>query len=225
MIKQFSYEKNSLIILLICLLVVLLIYPFFNSFDNLNFVLKISLSLVLIAAVNATTHKRSQLLVAAVLAILAIGTSWAELFDSTIIWLTFNLAFTILFIGYVIWVHLLKIMTTRDVSLNLLFGALSTYILMGFLMSFVYMLINIYLPNSFSPTLIQPTHLRFILDLHFFKFVYFSFVTLTTLGYGDIHPIAQQAQAFAYFEAIAGQFYLTILVARLVGLHISTKFK
>ncbi len=51
-------------------------------------------------------------------------------------------------------------------------------------------------------------------------FAYFSFVTLTTLGYGDITPISPQAQTLAWMEAGAGQIYLTVLVARLVGLHI-----
>ena len=51
--------------------------------------------------------------------------------------------------------------------------------------------------------------------------VYFSFVTLTTLGYGDIAPLSQTARTLAWAEALLGQLYLTILVARLVGMHIS----
>ena len=51
-------------------------------------------------------------------------------------------------------------------------------------------------------------------------YVYFSFVTLTTLGYGDITPLTPVAQTLAWLEAVVGQLYLAILVARLVGLHI-----
>ena len=52
--------------------------------------------------------------------------------------------------------------------------------------------------------------------------VYFSFVTLTSLGYGDVSPISHTAQMLSMWESIIGQSYLTIIVARLVGLHVST---
>jgi hypothetical protein len=51
--------------------------------------------------------------------------------------------------------------------------------------------------------------------------IHSSFVTLTTLGYGDITPVSAPARSFATMEAMAGQVYLEVLVARLVGMHIS----
>ena len=56
------------------------------------------------------------------------------------------------------------------------------------------------------------------------ELLYYSFITLTTLGYGDISPATHLARVFAYFEAILGQFFLAILVAGLVGAHVATKF-
>jgi len=53
--------------------------------------------------------------------------------------------------------------------------------------------------------------------------LYFSFVTITTLGYGDIVPVSEAARMLASFEAFTGQVYITILVARLVGLHIAAE--
>jgi hypothetical protein len=55
--------------------------------------------------------------------------------------------------------------------------------------------------------------------------MYFSFVTLTTLGYGDITPINEFARSLAFLEAATGQFYLTVLIASLVGIHISSSNK
>ncbi len=55
------------------------------------------------------------------------------------------------------------------------------------------------------------------------QFVYYSFVTLTTLGYGEITPASPVAQTLAYMEAVSGQFYLTILVAALVGMLLSRR--
>jgi len=54
-------------------------------------------------------------------------------------------------------------------------------------------------------------------------FVYYSFVTLTTLGYGDIVPLSATARSLVYMEAIFGQFYIAILVAGLVSIHISNQ--
>ncbi len=52
-------------------------------------------------------------------------------------------------------------------------------------------------------------------------FIYYSFVTITTLGYGDITPITATANSFSFLEAVTGQIYLVVLVARLVGMHIA----
>ena len=52
-------------------------------------------------------------------------------------------------------------------------------------------------------------------------FIYFSFSTMSTLGYGDIVPVSRLARSLSWLEALTGQLYLTILVARLVGLHIA----
>ena len=53
------------------------------------------------------------------------------------------------------------------------------------------------------------------------EMIYYSFITLTTLGYGDIVPVSPSARSLATLEALTGQLYLTVLVARLVGLHIT----
>lgn len=53
------------------------------------------------------------------------------------------------------------------------------------------------------------------------QFMYYSFVTLTTLGYGDITPVSPAAKSFSFIEAVTGQIYIAVLIARLVGLHIA----
>lgn len=94
------------------------------------------------------------------------------------------------------------------------------YLLLGTCWSIAYALIEAASPGAFALTgaggdltSLGPRALTS-------ELAYFSFVTLTTLGYGDITPISPQAQTLAWMEAGAGQIYLTVLVARLVGLHI-----
>jgi hypothetical protein len=79
---------------------------------------------------------------------------------------------------------------------------------------FLYHLTEFIHPNSFSMAADLATESRKAL-------FYYSFVTLTTLGYGDITPISHPAKSLAMLEAIVGQMYIAVLIARLVGMHIS----
>ena len=85
---------------------------------------------------------------------------------------------------------------------------------MGVLWSMVYTLLEYFNPGSFN---LGNEHIKDNRIL----FLYYSFVTLTTLGYGDVTPVGGGVRMLAIFEALAGQLYLTLLVARLVGIHIA----
>jgi hypothetical protein len=96
------------------------------------------------------------------------------------------------------------------VSVNRLMGALCIYLLLGTLWSILYAFIEFGIPDAFRYPGGQPSDLTA-------EFLYYSFVTLTTLGYGDITPIHPVARTFSYLEAVAGQLFLAVLVATLVG--------
>jgi voltage-gated potassium channel len=91
------------------------------------------------------------------------------------------------------------------------------YLLLGLSWALLYAFLNRIAPGSFSG--MQHT----ALELQVWEFVYTSFVTLTTLGYGDISPMTPIARSLAYMEAIVGQFYLAVLVASLVGTYIADR--
>jgi hypothetical protein len=96
-------------------------------------------------------------------------------------------------------------------------GAISVYLLLGLLWSALYGIIAAVDPGSFrgmeafhlSEPGAQP------------DFIYFSFVTLTTLGYGDIAPVSSVAKTLAWIEAVFGQLYLAVTIARLVSLEVT----
>ena len=90
------------------------------------------------------------------------------------------------------------------------------YLLIGLIWAVLYTLIQLTFAGSF--TNISSNNEWFSL---FPDFIYFSFVTITTLGFGDISPVLPISRFLVYFEAIVGQFYLAILVASLVGSHMS----
>ena len=98
-----------------------------------------------------------------------------------------------------------------------IFAAVCVYLLIGFAWTFIDAFLDELQPGSFvalSTTTITNYVARYM------EMRYFSFMTLTTVGYGDIVPHPPAARTWAALEAVAGQLYLTVLVPRLVGLHI-----
>jgi len=104
---------------------------------------------------------------------------------------------------------------TRDGRINIhrIVGACGTFLLLGLVFSQAYKLIALYVPHAFA-ILGKPTEPG---DMDY-RFIYYSFITLTSTGYGDITPLHPYTRSLAIFEAIAGQLYLAVLIARLVGL-------
>lgn len=101
----------------------------------------------------------------------------------------------------------------RRADTNTLIGAVCIYLLLGLIFALLYALIAYFWPEgSFNGIAVQKDAIQ--LD----NFLYYSFVTLSTAGYGDITPINPLLRTLAYLEMIAGQFYMAILVAGLVGL-------
>lgn len=105
----------------------------------------------------------------------------------------------------------------NDISLNRIIGAICVYLMLGVLWAVAYSVLEYAQPGSFAG-LAEPASPVWNPD-----WVYYSFVTITTLGYGDILPLTQTARALAFSEAIAGQFYIAVLVAGLVSAYISAQ--
>ena len=104
-----------------------------------------------------------------------------------------------------------------EITMHMIFGSINVYVLLGLAFGVAYVALDTITPNSFNlpAALIEGTYTRLG------GYVYFSFVTMTTLDYGDSLPVTSPARTFSFLEAVAGQLYLTVLVARLVGLHIT----
>jgi len=119
---------------------------------------------------------------------------------------------SLFYCGGVILRSLLK---TRTVSANEILGTINLYLILGFIWSYVYLFLEKHHPGSFNLTVSDGQLAQ--------KLLYFSFTTLTTLGYGDITPQTPTAQMPAVMEAIIGQFYVAIVVTYLLSLYISQK--
>ncbi|MGI9647060.1 MAG: potassium channel family protein [Acidimicrobiia bacterium] len=107
------------------------------------------------------------------------------------------------------------VLTQRRVNSNVIFAAVSAYLLIGLLFGTVFSWMAYADPAAFQPPRNVETG-----DSSLF---YYSFVTLTTLGFGDISPVTEGAKALTVIEALLGQVYLVVLIARLVAMHIARR--
>jgi hypothetical protein len=110
----------------------------------------------------------------------------------------------------------------QEVSLDSVFGAICGYLLLGMAWGVLYSMLDAVSPGSFEigdrlAQQVQADHSRIHL------FTYYSFITLTTVGYGDVTPVSTPARTCSWLEALTGQFYLAVLVAGLVGALLSKK--
>lgn len=122
--------------------------------------------------------------------------------------------FGIFFMAFIVVEILSFIFKERDVSANIIYASIVAYLLLAVMWAFIYKVIESLQPGSFSVS-------QKIVGEGRSLFSYYSFVTITTLGYGDITPIKGAARAFSMLEAVVGQIYLVVLVARLVGINIA----
>jgi hypothetical protein len=125
------------------------------------------------------------------------------------------------FLAYVVCVMLRVIFESRQVTFNIVCASLCIYLLLGLVWALIYSVNDALDPTAFTTTVGGAKHpLWMQAGRGETTSLYFSFVTLTTLGYGDIVPTSPICRMLASVEAIMGQLYLAVLVARLVGMHI-----
>lgn len=214
---------GSFTILLCSLLAFLLIPPFFETGSGDQLIIPLLLSAVVPLTLRTFTESRRQFLVGLALAIPSLIGRWAIIFTANRpMLIAFSLAW-ILFLGLAVTFILRLILSSRRITYDTISGAICGYLLFGVMCSFIFGLIEIFYPGSFSEfgnTIYfhgGAGHVR----REVMEFIYFSMVTLSTVGYGDIAPVSPPARAMASVEGIAGQFYIAVLIARLVSLHSS----
>jgi voltage-gated potassium channel len=126
-----------------------------------------------------------------------------------------NLVVALLFYLFTTGLAFRALFISERIDINMIMGSICVYILVGISWSILYFFAAVIHPDAFEGVHITTSKQLFI-DL-----LYYSFVTLSTLGYGDITPMLPIARTLAYIEALFGQFYIAILVASFVGMHIS----
>jgi hypothetical protein len=206
--------KDRFLFLLISLLLLLILHPILNSFVGISILMDVFTTTILISGVYAVSKKKHVLFTAVILAIPFFVSIWIDNFVEVPSLIMVGECFGILFFAFIVTVILTLIFREQEVTGNTIYAAIVVYLLIAVMWAFVFSILETIQPGSFA---IGEGQLENGRDV----FIYYSFVTITTLGYGDITPVTAPANAFSFLEAVIGQIYMIVLVARLVGLQIA----
>lgn len=209
--------NNKFFLLLSALLLFFVLSPIFNTKTG-SFYFGILFTIVLLFSVLVITHTKWFILLAILLATLVIIGTWSGIIYKPIRVVTLiETALTAVFFIIIIATVLSHVIRDRTITLNTLLGAICGYLLIGLFWSFIFIFIHYNDATAFN----MSDSTRAGLGPELQNFIYYSFVSLTTLGYGDITPVAGFAKTFSWMEAATGQIYLTVWIAHLVGMYVA----
>jgi voltage-gated potassium channel len=211
--RQVCFRERFLS-LLIFIIAMIAIGPLFEEFVHLRILIDILWSAIFVSAIYAVSQKKHHILIAVMLALPMLASIWTKYFVQykaiTVIGGLCGAAFFL----FAIIQMLTFIYSHKEVTRDMIVGAAVVYLFMALMWTFIFVVVETLHPGSFNfPEGQDIAASR--------QFVYYSFVTLTTLGYGDITPTTSLAKSLCILEAVIGQLYLVVQVAWLVGVHVS----
>jgi len=211
-------DKNNFLYLVVSLVILLLAGALVDQFPSdlgqhiLQAVTVITLASAIVGFRTSRLHIRTGIgFTVSVLMIVILGILLDEAGLSYL-----HLFVLFLFYTWATWLAAKQVLFSGRIDGNKIVGAICIYLLIGIMWGLLYLFLAQTIPGAFNG-LEQAVWYENFADV-----AYYSFVTLTTLGYGDISPVTPLARFLVYMEAIVGVFYMAILVASLIGARIST---
>ncbi len=209
-------SSERFLILTVLILSLLIVGPILESFVAVSNLIDVFMTATVICMLYLITNRKRLLYFGGVLAGIMILTMWLDNFFEHDIFSTVSMICGILLTLVVTKNTLMLIIKTETVSREVVYAAMLLYILIAKMWAMVYMLL--YLIDAAAFNLSGGLG-------NLLLFEYYSFVTLTTLGFGDITPLTNVAKMFSALEAVIGQLYLVVVIAWFVGMRVATKSK
>ena len=209
------FRRFTTVQLLVALGLLFFAFPFVEEVKGGDIIVSLLFSLVLISAVLAVASRRRTLVVALFLLIPAIVGRWINHFRPNLVPPAVFLVAGLVLVAFVV-VNLLRfVLRAPSVNTEVLCASISAYLMLGLMWTMAYWLVDQLTPGgAFSFNTNTGTR-----SMNGFTGFYFSFITLSTVGYGDITPVSRIARWLAAMEAMTGLLYVAVLIARLVSLY------
>jgi len=201
-------------VLLFGIILFIFVFPLIDKGFTSQIFITISYSIMLLSVASIIEQKTKWLVKLIIIAIVA---QWIAFFiDNNNFPILDFIAFVFSMTTFIIttFIMIQQIVLSRRVDAKLILESIIGYLLIGVVFTLVNVLITIFNPNAIGFT---------NTSAHIGEIIYYSFVTVTTIGYGDISPISQLARSAAVLFGLIGQLYLTIIVAFIIGKYLNSK--
>src|SRR5213083_2962491 len=214
-LRRLRFRRLSTVQLLIALGVLFIAAPLVEEIEGGELIVSGLFSLVLVAGIVAVADRKRVLVIAIVLAIPASAGRWINHFRPDLVPPAVFLVAGLILIAFVVGNLLRFVLRAPSVNTEVLCASISAYLMLGLMWTMAYWLVDQLTPGgAFSFNTNVGTR-----SINGFNGFYFSFITLSTVGYGDITPVSKVARMLAAMEAMTGLLYVAVLIARLVSLY------
>ena len=215
MLRFWEADRGLSIILILLVTIIFVLPVVLTPSPTERFVRNFIFSALLITGAVTVIESRWQRVVVAALAMAALLVRWAAVVESSNVLIVWREASTLVMLLLFIIVVAMRTYQRGPVSYHRIQGAIAVYLLFGLVWAQAYELLHLLRPEAFSSAVDLASGSK--------TWIYYSFVTLTTMGYGDITPVHPLARSLAISEALTGQLYIAVTLARLMALHISAR--
>ena len=195
--------KSRFIYIIFAIILVLLVNPFIRPLGLIGHLFStLILSMIPLASAYTLTEDRKKAIIILLIAAPFVILEGLNVFFTNRLLLVVAYSFGTILYFYIVVLLVIKLLSIRVITADLIFCAISIYLLIGIMWAGIYRVLEGISPGSFSETT----------DL-----LYFSFVTLTTVGFGDVAPLSPLSRRLAVFEAAMGNVYVAVIIAMIVG--------
>ena len=183
-----------------------------------RFLVDVGFSVILISGAVATDRNRILTWLIIMLAIAGLVVHWAGVLVSSLQYPVLDAVLIMLLFGCFFVVMMLQIFRSGPITLHRVLGAVAAYLSIGVAWGYAY-----YAASLFNPNAVQFVKSPNLYEIPAARYIYFSFVTLTTVGYGDAVPMDPVARSLAVAEALTGQLYPAVLIAGVLGVALQAR--
>jgi len=200
-------------VLLLVLLILLVVAPLVPP-GRAGYAVEFFFDFVLVVGAYSTAWQSKHRIPFIALTVITLVVRWTDIVTDHTAFSVSSSALVASWLIYTIYLVVAALFRIKQPSMNAIMGAIVAYLLAAVAFSSLFEIIEMYQPGSFSG-IPDGNVLRELEN----AFLYFSLVSITTMGYGDIVPVSELARSFATLEGAFGTLYLAVMIARLVGLH------